>query len=146
MIVLALDVGERRIGIAISDPLGIIAVGLPTLERKDLESDLRYFEDLVKQRQVQLIVVGLPVHMKGHLGEMAQNVLDFKASLGKKTHLSVECMDERWTTVEAQKILLEGDVSRQTRKKKVDQIAAQLILQKYLERKRFQNEISNDSV
>ncbi len=141
MIILALDVGEKRIGVAVCDPMEIITIGLPTIERQDIESDFKRLQDIVKDRKVDLIVLGLPLHMKGELGIMAQKILEFKEILEKNIQLPVECMDERLTTVEAQRVLLEGDVSRKKRKTKIDQIAAHLILQKYLERKHFKNEL-----
>ncbi|MBI1871405.1 MAG: Holliday junction resolvase RuvX [Chlamydiae bacterium] len=139
MIILALDVGSKRIGIAVSDPLGMIATGLPTLERQDLAWDLEAIQKIVNERKVQMILLGLPLHMNGRHGKEADEVLKFRDDLMEKTHLPVEVIDERWTTVAAERTLLEGDLSRKKRKGKIDQVAAQIILQSYLERERFKS-------
>ena len=141
MIVLALDFGTRRIGMAVSDPLGIVATGLPTLERKELDQDLKYIQKVVEERKVQKILLGFPIHMSGRVGIEAQAVLEFKELLIEKSGLSIELIDERWTTVEAERTLLEGNLSRKKRKNKIDQVAAQIILQTYLERMRLKDEI-----
>ena len=136
MIVLALDVGKKRIGMALSDPLGVIATGIPTLERQTLAWDLEQIQKIASERKVQRIVLGLPLHLDGRMGKEAQEMLVFKDEIHDKTRLPVEMFDERWTTVQAEKSLLEGDLSRKKRKERIDRIAAQLILQGYLERMR----------
>jgi putative Holliday junction resolvase len=126
---------------AVSDPLGIVATGLPTLERKELDQDLKYIQKVAEDRKVQKVLLGFPIHMSGRLGIEAQTVLEFKELLIKKTSLSVELIDERWTTVEAEKTLLQGNLSRKKRKNKIDQVAAQIMLQTYLEQMRLKDEI-----
>lgn len=133
MIALALDVGTKRIGMAFSDPKGLIAFGLPTLERKDFATDLAAIEDIVSKRKVEVVVLGWPLHMSGEIGTKAQEILAFRDDLKTKLNIPIELMDERWSTVEAERTLLEGDLSRKKRKSKIDQVAAQIILQKYLE-------------
>ncbi|MBI1884455.1 MAG: Holliday junction resolvase RuvX [Chlamydiae bacterium] len=136
MIILALDFGEKRIGMAVSDSLGIIAVGLSTLERKDEASDLAAIDEVARERKVEKIVLGMPLHMSGREGIKAKEVLAFKEILSSKTGLPIDLYDERLTTVQAERVLLEADLSREKRKGKRDQLAAQIILQSYLERMR----------
>lgn len=137
MTVMALDMGEKRIGIAVSDPLGIIAIGLPTFERKNLDQVLDHIQKIATERKVGTIILGFPLHLSGRKGKEADSILEFKDILKDRTGLTVELIDERWTTVQAERILLEGDLSRGKRKKKIDQVAAQIILQTYLERERL---------
>lgn len=137
MIALGIDFGTKRIGLAISDPLGIMASALTTIERKTAEDDIKKICEIVKTRNVDKIIMGLPLHMNGQEGREAAIVKAFKTELEKAVDLPVELMDERWTTVMAQKSMLEGDLSRKKRKQKIDRVAAQFILQTYLERLRF---------
>jgi len=131
--ILALDVGEKRIGLAVSDPLGITAQGLGVLIRRDRETDLARLEELAREYQVQEIVVGFPRHMDGRPGEQAPAIMELAQSLGATLGVPVATWDERLTTVEADRILLEADLSRRRRRRVVDQVAAVLILQSYLE-------------
>jgi putative Holliday junction resolvase len=136
MRILALDLGERRIGLAVSDPMEILATGLPTLERKSIEEDLSVLEKIVKERSIGKIILGFPKHMNGDIGEKANESIRFKDLLESRFKVPVELLDERWTTVMAKKILVESNVPWQKGKGKVDQIAAQLILENYLERQK----------
>ena len=131
--VLAIDVGEKRVGIAVSDSMNIIAQGLDTLERKDENILLDRLKSLVKKYSVSKIIVGLPLNMNGSKGPGAKKAEDFSELL--KTHVlnDVEMLDERLTTKQGERMLLEADVSRKKRKLSIDKIAAQLILQAYLE-------------
>lgn len=151
---LGLDVGDRRIGIAAADALGLTAQGLPTLERKSLAYDLEYLEKIIRQRQVHTLVVGLPKNMDGSLGPQSDKVKAFIQALLNHLEaqdtvaagtapiadvplnypLSVVYWDERLTTVAAHRSMLEGDLSRRKRKGSVDRISAVLILQGYLDR------------
>ena len=133
MRVLGLDVGSKRIGIAISDELGWTAQGIKTLHRRESKSDLREIRDIADQYGVEEIVVGLPRNMNGSLGPQAQMVLGFIRDLRGVFDIPILTWDERLSTVEATKILIKGDLSRKKRKQKVDSLAAVLILQSYLD-------------
>jgi putative Holliday junction resolvase len=132
MRILALDVGDRRIGVAVSDEMGWTAQGLETLVRSDLRQDLSRLAGLVQSREVVQVVVGLPRHLDGHLGPQAQKVLAFVELLKKQISVPVFMWDERLTSREAERTLIEAHVSRSKRKTVLDQMAAVLILQSYL--------------
>ena len=136
--ILALDVGTKRIGLAVSDPLGITAQGLEVLSRKDRASDLERLVQVAREWRVQLIVVGLPRHMDGRLGAAAPQILELADSLQKTLGLEVVTWEERLTTVEAERVLIQADVSRRRRRQVVDQLAAVLILQNYLDHRQLQ--------
>ncbi|HXC61356.1 MAG TPA: Holliday junction resolvase RuvX [Nitrospiria bacterium] len=133
MRILALDVGDRRIGLAISDEMGWTAQALETLIRKDLKRDLLYLTELILSREVTEVVVGLPRHLDGHIGPQAQKVLTFVESLKTRMPVPVLMWDERLTSREAERTLIEAHVRRSKRKTVVDQMAAVLILQNYLD-------------
>lgn len=128
--ILGLDVGERRIGVALSDALGITAQGLETIER---ENALVEIKDLIKEHDVKTIIVGMPFNMNGSKGESARLTDDFIALLIREMGIEVTTVDERLTTAQGERILLEADLSRKKRKRSIDKIAAQLILQTYLD-------------
>lgn len=133
--ILGLDVGTRTIGIAISDPLGLTAQGITTWQRTgQIRFDLKKIEELVEKYEVKKIVVGLPKNLDGSLGTAVNEVKDFTNLLTNEIGIEVIFWDERLSTVEAEKVLLEGDLSRRKRKKVIDKIAAVLILQSYLDR------------
>lgn len=134
--VLALDLGANRIGLAVSDEMGWTAQGLPTLERAGPKKDFGKLREVVAQYQVRKIVVGLPRNMNGTLGPQANLVLEFIEGLKKKLGMEVIPWDERLTTRAAERVLIEADISRAKRRKKVDQVAAVLILQGYLDSRR----------
>ncbi len=131
--ILALDVGEKRIGLAVSDPLGITAQGISVLTRQNRETDLARLREVAQEYQVQEILVGLPRHMDGRPGRQAEAVLELAQTLGDSLGIPVTAWDERLTTMQAERVLLEADLSRQRRRRVVDQVAAVLILQSYLE-------------
>lgn len=133
MRILSLDVGEKRIGMAVSDVLGIIAQQLETLTRTNEESDFKRIRDIVRERDVSEIVVGFPLNMDGTEGPKAAEINKFIEGLKKECSVSIKIWDERLTTREADRILREADVSRKKRKKLDDKLAAQLILQSYLD-------------
>jgi len=136
---MGLDVGTRTIGMAISDELGLTAQGLKTLKRKSMEDDLQEIATIISQFEINKIVVGLPKNMNGTLGKQAEIVLKWMEVLKDKTQLPVVTWDERLSTVEASKVLLEADLSRRKRKKVIDKLAAVLILQGYLDQSRRPN-------
>ena len=136
MRVLGLDVGERRIGVAVSDPLGLTAQRLTVLERSGERADVEAICALIDQHDVSSVVVGLPLTMRGAHGPQAQRVTSFAQALRRQSAVPVELVDERLTTVQGEHMLLSTDTSRRRRKQVIDQVAAQLILQHYLETQR----------
>jgi putative Holliday junction resolvase len=131
---MALDVGDKKIGVALSDPLKITSQGLETYIRKDNDEDYKYFAELIKNNSVEILVAGLPKNMNGTEGPQAEKVKEFINKLKQYTDVRVDFADERLTTMEAEKMLISGDVSRKNRKKVIDKVAANLILQNYLQR------------
>jgi putative Holliday junction resolvase len=132
--VLALDVGKKRIGLALSDPLGITAQGLPTLERTNIREDLAALERLVKQNEVTLLLIGQPLHMSGRESRQSEYTRDFGERLGERTGVEVRFWDERLTTVEAQRVLKESGISIEKRARAVDRLAAVILLESFLDR------------
>ena len=130
---LGLDVGDRRIGVALSDPLGLTAQRLTVLERRDLAADLSAIDALVAEHQVERIVVGLPLTLQGSEGPQAKKVTLLVEALRRKLAVPIELIDERLTTVQGERVLRETGASRSTRKGLIDQLAAQLILQQFLD-------------
>ena len=136
MRILGLDYGTKTVGVAMSDPLGITAQAVETIERKQenkLRQTLARIETLVSEYGVEKIVLGLPKHMNNDMGERAEKALEFGEMLKKRTGLEVVMWDERLTTVSAERILMESGVRRENRKQYIDQIAAVFILQGFLD-------------
>ena len=131
--ILALDFGEKRIGVAVSDPLNIIAQSVGVIERKGIKKDLKKVGELVKEYEAEKIIVGLPLNMDGTEGKSANRAMDFVKELKKEIQVEVEMLDERLTTAQGERVFLEADMSRKKRKQNLDKIAAQLILQNYLD-------------
>jgi putative Holliday junction resolvase len=136
MRIMGLDMGSHTIGLAISDESGLIAQGLETIRRRSMEEDLKAIRRVIDQFKIEKIVVGLPINMNGTLGKQAEMVLEWIEALKKRISLPVVTWDERLTTVGATRILLEADLSRKKRKKVIDQMAAALILQGFLDQDR----------
>lgn len=136
MRVIGLDLGNRTVGVALSDYLGIIAnpVGTFRFEDQALDSALAQVVAVIKENQVEKIVLGLPKNMNGTIGPQAEYCLKFKEMLEEATKLEVIMIDERLTSRQADVIMLKADMSRQKRKKNVDKLAATIILQTYLDR------------
>jgi putative Holliday junction resolvase len=136
---IALDVGDRTIGIAVSDPLGITAQGITTLERVGIRKDTGKVLDMVKEYDCDTIVMGLPLSMSGQDSEQTQKVREFRTMLENKIRstgmkgIQVVWQDERLTTVQAERVLIEADVRRRKRKQVIDKQAAVIILQTYLD-------------
>lgn len=136
MRVMGLDYGSKTVGVAISDPLGFTAQGIETIERKEenkLRQTLARIEALVKEYEVEKIVLGYPKNMNNTIGERAEKSLELKEKLERRIGIPVIMWDERLTTVEAERTLIESGVRRENRKKYVDKIAAVFILQGYLD-------------
>jgi putative Holliday junction resolvase len=132
--ILALDVGKKRIGLALSDELGIIAQGLPTFERTNIREDMARMAQLVSERGVGLLLVGHPLHMSGRESRQAGIVREFGDRLSRHTGVPCEYWDERLTTVEANRVLKSSGISIEKRARAVDKLAATLLLESYLER------------
>jgi putative Holliday junction resolvase len=136
MRVFGLDVGTRTVGVALSDPLGITAQALTTVRRTGLRADLAALRQLAHAHDVTRAVIGLPLNMDGSEGPSAARSRAFGDALARALDLPVEYWDERLSTVAAQRALREGDVSRERRREVVDQVAAALILQGWLDARR----------
>ncbi len=128
-----LDVGDRLIGAAVSDESGTLASGIATVRRVGPRKDLKAIAELVRRHEAGEVVVGLPRRLDGSLGGQAQKVLDFIDGLRPRVGVPVVPWDERFTSVVAERALIEGGVSREQRKTLVDKVAAILILQSYLD-------------
>lgn len=131
---MGLDVGSKTIGVAISDPLGLTAQGFEVIRRKGIEKDFARLSELINEKEVDTIIVGLPKNMDGSLGPQSDIVMEFISLLKERFDMPVEMWDERLTTVAAEKMLISADVTRARRKKVIDKMAAVLILQGYLDR------------
>ncbi|MGB7554509.1 MAG: Holliday junction resolvase RuvX [Candidatus Korobacteraceae bacterium] len=137
--ILALDFGARNLGLAVSDELGITAQGLPTLRRSNKRNDMDHLRRVIKQYQIAELVMGLPLRMSGSEGIQAEKVQAFAEELRRKFKLPVHLFDERLTSVEANRLLRETDMSIRGRAGVVDQLAAVLILQSFLEFRKNRN-------
>lgn len=133
MRILGLDIGDRTIGVAVSDPLGFTAQGVTTIRRKSNEKDLEELKKICDEYKVETIVSGLPKNMNGTLGPQSEKVIGFCKLIEENIKLPIKMWDERLTTVAAHRVMLEADLSRSKRKKIVDKMAAMYILQGYLD-------------
>jgi putative Holliday junction resolvase len=130
--ILGLDIGQKRIGVALSDPLGITAQGLTVIVYEDTAGALERLADICREHGVTRIVAGLPLHLSGDRGEAAEKVEKFAAAIEEHTGLPVEFIDERLTTRAAERTLIAGKVKRRARKEVRDMLAAVLILESFL--------------
>jgi putative Holliday junction resolvase len=137
--ILALDYGERRIGVALSDPLRVMASALFTLTRESQSRDLAALRAVVEEHEVRRIVVGLPLAMDGTRTPMTEKAEQFAAKVGRSTGLPVDTWDERLTTAQATRTLIEADVRRARRREVVDQVAAVILLQSYLDARQLRS-------
>lgn len=135
---LGLDVGIKRIGVAGCDGTGLIATGLTTIERRSLQEDIEQLRQLVEDRQVQVLVVGLPYTMAGELGFQAKQVQKFARRVSRALQLPVEYVDERLTSVQAEQLLQDQNLSPSRHKALIDRKAAAIILQQWLDDRRSQ--------
>ena len=136
MRILGLDYGSKTVGVAVSDPLGLTAQSVETIWRKQenkLRQTLAHIEELAAEYQAEKIVLGLPKNMNNTIGERAEKTLEFREMLERRTGLPIVMWDERLTTVEAERTLMEASVRREKRKQYLDQLAAVFILQGYLD-------------
>ena len=136
MRIMGLDYGSKTVGVAVSDPLGLTAQGIEIVRRKSetkLRQTLARIEEIAKEYSVEKIVLGFPKHMNNDIGERAEKSLEIKEMLERRTGLPVVMWDERLTTVEADRTMMETGIRRENRKEYVDMIAAVFILQGYLD-------------
>lgn len=134
--IMGLDVGDKTIGVAISDPLFLTAQGLETIRRESNKKDIDHLKRIIYEYNITKIVVGIPKNMDNTIGPQGEKVLKFVDKVKKKINSEIVFQDERLTTVSAERILIEGDISRKKRKKIIDKVAATYILQSYLDIKR----------
>lgn len=132
--ILGIDVGDRRIGIAVTDPLQITAQGVMTLRRKTRDEDLEAFRQLIEKYELKKIVAGLPLNMDGTESAQTRKTQNFCQFIKKRLNVEIIYIDERLTSSWSEKILIEGNVSRKNRKEFIDTLAAQMILQSYMDR------------
>lgn len=130
--IIAFDIGNKRIGVALSDPFGQMALPLETYFRKNFEKDLAYLTALAKEKEAEIIVCGLPLNFDGSESEQASLTRSFVDELKKYTELPIVFQDERFSTLEARRLLLEADMRRDKRKNVIDKIAASYILEDYM--------------
>lgn len=133
MRIMGLDVGDKTIGVSVSDPLGLTAQGVTTIRRATIEEDLIQLQQLIDAYEVKLIVLGLPKNMNGTIGPQGEKVLAFRDILEGQLKIPTVLQDERLSTLEAERFLIHADVTRAKRKKVIDKMAASVILQTYLD-------------
>lgn len=133
MRVIALDHGSKRVGVAIGDPLGVIAQPLEFIPAEPLDAFFERLKLILSEKEVGQIIVGMPRNMDGSYGPAAEKVREFVERLKTEVDLPVRLWDERLTTAQAQRVLLEGNVRRKDRKQRVDKMAAAILLQSYLD-------------
>ena len=134
--IMGLDVGDKTIGVAVSDLMGLTAQGVKTIKRVGKKKDIEALKEIIKERQVNKIVSGLPKNMNGTLGPQGEKVIKFCELLEEETGIKIEYWDERLSTVAAERTLIQGNVRRENRKGVIDMVAAVTILQGYLDRQR----------
>ena len=133
---MGLDIGDKTIGVAVSDIMGLTAQGVTTIKRVGKKKDIEEIKKIISERQVNKIVSGLPKNMNGTIGTQGEKVQKFCELLKQETNLPIEFWDERLSTVAAERSLIEGNVRRENRKKVIDMLAAVIILQGYLDLQR----------
>lgn len=134
MRIMGLDIGDKTVGVAVSDPFGWTAQGIKTIRRTGIKTDINEIINIIKEYNVEKIVAGMPKNMNGTLGPQGEKVMEFCEKLKNKTQMEVIFQDERLTTVAAEKMLIGADVSRKKRREVIDTVAATYILQSYLDR------------
>jgi putative Holliday junction resolvase len=138
--ILGLDVGDSKIGVAMSDALGWVAQGVTTFHRKNMQYDLRYLRQLIHDNDVKEVVVGLPVKKNGKADAQTKKILRFASILRQTFHIPVRTWDERFTTIQASKILERGRVKKKKKAALIDKVAAVIILQGYLDNRNYRDE------
>ena len=135
--IMGLDIGDKTIGVAVSDLMGLTAQGVTTIKRVGKKKDIEAIKQIIAEKQVNKIVSGLPKNMNGTVGPQGEKVQKFCELLKEETNLPIEFWDERLSTVAAERSLIEGNVRRENRKKVIDMLAAVIRLQGYLDSKRI---------
>ena len=135
--IMGLDIGDKTIGVAVSDLMGLTAQGVTTIKRVGKKKDIEAIKQIIAEKQVNKIVSGLPKNMNGTVGPQGEKVQKFCELLKEETNLPIEFWDERLSTVAAEISLIEGNVRRKKKKKVIDMLAAVIILQGYLDSKRI---------
>lgn len=133
---IAFDIGDKRIGVAVSDPFGDFALPLETYYRKNFKKDVEYLINLAKQRYADVIVCGLPLNFDGSESEQTLKTKSFVEEMKKNTDIPIEFEDERFTTMQASRVLLEADMRRSDRKTVIDKVAASYILETYMQKQK----------
>lgn len=133
--IMGLDVGDKTIGVALSDPLFVTAQPFTTIKRTKTKTDIDRLEEIVKEKEIKQIVVGLPKNMNNSIGPRAMKVISFVDLLKKRFDIEILYEDERLTTVQSENVLIDMNVRRENRKKQIDNIAASFILQSFLDRR-----------
>ena len=131
--IMGLDVGDKTIGIAVSDPLGITSQGITTIRRKGIKTDIIELRAIIEEYNIEKVVIGLPKNMNNTLGPQGEKVLKFSEKFKEKFDLEIIFQDERLSTVSAERMLISSDVRREKRKQVIDKVAATYILQTYLD-------------
>ncbi|MEK7354447.1 MAG: Holliday junction resolvase RuvX [Chloroflexota bacterium] len=139
---MGLDIGDRRIGVALSDTLGILATPFTIIERRDEKQDISVIIEIIDQNQVGMIIAGLPLVIDGGIGQQAAKVKAFVEILARRTQVPIEFRDESLTTVEARRIMLTSRSKKNRQRSRDDDVAAAVLLQAYLEERRSTNEQS----
>lgn len=133
--IMGLDVGDKTVGVAISDPLFVTAQPYETIKRRKAKFDIDRIEEIVNDKEVSLIVVGLPKNMNNTIGPQSMKVMSFVDLIKKRIDIDIVYEDERLTTVQSEAVLIDMNVRRENRKTHIDKIAASFILQSYLDRR-----------
>lgn len=133
--IMGLDVGDKTIGVAISDLLGLTAQGLTTIRRESKVKDYAALEEIMKEYEIKKVVVGFPRNMNGSVGPQGEKTIKFATKLKNKFNVEIIYQDERLSTMAAERMLIAGDVRRDKRKTVIDKVAASIILQAYLDMK-----------
>jgi putative Holliday junction resolvase len=136
MRLMGLDVGDRRIGVALSDPGKVIARSLQVIERRSLQADMEQLRSLVEENEVEKVIVGHPLHLDGQAGEQAERAQDYAAELAASLGVPVVLWDEAFSTERARQAMIEAGRTRKKRRERLDAVAAAVILQDYLDRQR----------
>jgi putative holliday junction resolvase len=142
---LAFDLGKRRVGLALSDPLGVTAQGIETFLRTNNREDMERLTALIRERGVALLLLGNPLHMSGRESRQTQHAREFAERLSQAAGVPYQLWDERWTTVEAHRVLHESGMSLEKRLKQVDKLSAVLLLESYLDAVRWAKNEAEDA-
>ncbi|MDO5047370.1 MAG: Holliday junction resolvase RuvX [Anaerococcus sp.] len=134
--IMGLDVGDKTIGVALSDPMFLLAQPIETIKRKKVKDDIKRLKELIDENEVNLLVVGLPKNMNNSIGPQSMKVMSFVDLIKKDIDIEITYEDERMTTIQSEAVLIDMKVRRENRKRYIDKIAAAFILQTYLDRRK----------